>query len=328
MNNCIDVHHHIIPPFYREALEKKFGISADGGIQLPRWSSGGVKFPQWSWETSQNIMKKYHISSAITSISAPGVYFGDIEFAKQLARQCNEYAADMSLSQPKAFGAFATLPLPDIRAALEELNYALDTLKINGIVLLSNYDNMLLGNKHFEPLYKALNERKTNVFIHPTTPIACCSEMAHIPLTMFEFVCDSSRTIIHLLTAGIFERYPNINFIVPHAGGTIPYLAGRIKLYELLSPSIFSNAPKGIDYYLKRLYYDTAMSTSSAQLRCLTDYVSCQQIVRGSDYPFIPDEGISTVFDWFNDCSFITKEERELINYRNMVRLFPQFANV
>jgi len=149
MSHYIDVHHHIIPPCYREALEKKFGLNQSGNIQLPQWSAAGVKFPEWSWESSQHLMQKHHIQSAITSISSPGVYFGDIAFAIRLARECNEYAAEMSEAQPHTYGAFATLPLPDIKAALTELDHALDQLKMDGIVLLSNYDSALLGNEHF-----------------------------------------------------------------------------------------------------------------------------------------------------------------------------------
>lgn len=324
MHQLIDVHHHIIPPCYREALEKKFGLNKQGNIQLPQCTEAGVKFPDWSWESSQELMQKYQIRSAITSISAPGVYFGDIGFAISLARQCNEYAADQSRAQPKHFGAFATLPLPDIKAALQELDYTLDHLNMDGVVLLSNYDEMLLGNPHFEALYQALNARNTNVFIHPTTPMACCADMSHLPPTMFEFVCDTSRTIIHLLTAGVFDRYPRINFIVPHAGGVIPYLAGRLKLYEVLVPHIFKLAPQGVDYYLKRLYYDTAMSTARAQLRCLTDYIPFEQIVVGTDYPFIPDAGLNLVLNGLKDCDFITDKQRELIYSKNMLRLFPK----
>jgi len=143
---------------------------------------------------------------------------------------------------------------------------------------------------------------------------------------MFEFVCDTSRTVLHLLTTGVFERYPNINFIIPHAGGVIPYLAGRIKLYETLAPSTFKKMPKGVDHYLKRLYYDTAMSTASAQLRCLTDYIPFEQIVIGTDYPFIPDEALTLVLDQLRQCDFISDQQRELIYYKNMLRLFPKFV--
>jgi predicted TIM-barrel fold metal-dependent hydrolase len=327
MHHYIDVHHHIIPPFYRIALEKQFGVNAKGFTQLPQWPTGGVKIPEWTWDDSEKTMAKHSIRSALTSISAPGVYFGDVKFAKNMARQCNEYAAEMSRTNPTKYGAFATLPLPDIHAALEELRYVFDVLKMDGIVLLSNYDQMHLGNSHFNPLYEALNERKAKVFIHPTTPTFCCSDMHHLPLTLFEFVCDTSRSVIHLLTAGVFDQFPNIHFIIPHAGGVIPYLAGRFKLYEkFLAPSAFQNTPKGVDHYLKRLFYDTAMATSPSTLRCLTDYVSCEQIVMGTDSPFVSDEGIRAVFDSFNGCDFISSDQKEMIRYKNLERLFPKFA--
>lgn len=314
MSKYIDVHHHILPPFYYKALIEA-GIPKKYGITLP----------EWSVDSSKYLMEKYNIESAITSISTPGTCIGDIELSKKLARQCNDYAAELSAKFPKIYGGFATLPLPHVDASIDEIIHALDVLKMEGVTLLSNYDGLLLGNELLHPLFEELNKRCSTVFIHPTIPSPCCSEMNFLPASMFEFICDSSRTIINMLFSGVFEKYSNIKFIVPHAGGVIPYLAGRIKLYETLMPSLRGNIPKGTDHYLKNLYYDTAMSTSAATLRCLSEFVSVENILVGTDYPFVLDEGIGQTLDLLSQYPHFSEVELELIHFKNMKRLFPRF---
>ena len=160
MNKYIDVHHHILPSFYRDALNEA-GIPKKFGITLP----------EWTLDSSKAMLEKYNIKSAITSISTPGVCIGDMSLSKSLARKCNEYATELSKEYPAVYGGFATLPLPLINETVDEIKYALDILKMDGVTLLSNYDGKLLGNKFFEPVFSALNDRSAIVFIHPD-PIA------------------------------------------------------------------------------------------------------------------------------------------------------------
>ena len=314
MNKFIDVHHHILPQFYRDALNEA-GVPKQFGITLP----------EWTLDSSKNMLEKYNIKSAMTSISTPGVCFGDMRLAKDLARKCNEYATELSQKYPKIYGGFATLPLPLINETIYEIKYALDTLKMDGVTLLSNYDGKLLGNQYFEPVFRELNDRRTIVFIHPTIPSPCCSDMNFLPASMYEFVCDSSRTIINMLFSGIFEKYDQIKFIVPHAGGVIPYLAGRIDLYPLMMPKLMENIPKGALHYLKNLYYDIAMSTSTPTLRCLNEFVSADKILMGSDYPFVSENGLDQILSSLEKYPDFSHEELELIKYKNMETLFPRF---
>lgn len=141
-----DVHHHIVPPEYVRALEGQ-GIT----------NAIGAPFPAWDPETTLAVMDRNGIQTAVTSISAPGVFFGDVDFARTLARRCNEISARLVTDYPGRFGAFATLPLPDAEASLTELAYAADTLKLDGVVLLTNYAGRYLGGPVFEPVFAELN---------------------------------------------------------------------------------------------------------------------------------------------------------------------------
>ncbi len=140
----IDVHHHIIPPVYLEAM-RRVGIADP----IP-----GVDYPDWDVQTTLAVMDRQGIATAIVSISEPGVYFGNVALARDLARQINEFSARLVADHPQRFGAFAVLPLPDVEAALRELAYALDTLKLDGIGLLTNYRGTYLASIRPHPRAK------------------------------------------------------------------------------------------------------------------------------------------------------------------------------
>src|SRR5215467_13524935 len=207
----IDIHHHILPAFYRTVL-------SDLGITV----SGGRPIPEWDLENTLALMDRHAIATAITSISEPGIYFGDETFAKDLARRCNEFSAQLIHDYPQRFGAFAILPLPDIDAALRELEYALDTLKLDGVVLLSSVDGRYLGDPLFDELFSELNRRKAVVFLHPTVPAINSALKLDLPPFLIEFVFDTTRAVTNLLYSGTLDRCPEIHFIVAHAGGTVP----------------------------------------------------------------------------------------------------------
>ena len=153
-----------------------------------------------------------------------------MEVAKELSRQTNEIMANLITKHPGRFGAFATLPLPDVDASLKELEYALDKLKLDGIILLSNYDGYYLGDLRFEKLFVELNRRKTVVFIHPDTPPGIEQSHLGLPESMMDVCFDTTRTVFSLIVNGTTKNYPDIRFILAHTGGTTPYIAARVSI--------------------------------------------------------------------------------------------------
>ena len=212
----IDVHHHIVPKEYLKAL-------ASVGIK----NAVGEPFPQWDIENTLAFMDRQGITVAITSISAPGIFFGDNDFTQKLSRQCNEISACMVREYPNRFGAFAILPLPDIEASLVELEYALDILKLDGVTMLTNIGGIYIGDTHYEELFSELNRRRAVVFIHPNVPPLDTLPMIIKPAVL-EFVFDTTRAIANLIHRGATKRFPDIRFIFSHAGGTAPFIAWRI----------------------------------------------------------------------------------------------------
>jgi len=309
----IDVHHHIVPQEYVKAL-------ANLGVT----ESGGIPFPQWGAEASLDCMDRQGIDAAITSISCPGVYFGDIAFTCDLARRCNEISAQLVNDHPQRFGAFAVLPLPDIDAALLELEYALDILRLDGVTLLASIGSQYLGDPAFDNLFAELNRRKTVIFVHPAVPPGSEVLKLNLPPSIVEFTFDTTRAITNLLYSGTLERCPDISFIFPHAGGTVPYLTWRISLGAWL-PGMNEKVPQGVINYLKRLYYDTALSTTRYTLRSFQELVEPSHLLFGSDFPFLPEPVVVATITELQNYDGFTDQDRRVIERDNALKLFPRF---
>jgi predicted TIM-barrel fold metal-dependent hydrolase len=299
----IDVHHHILPDGYIEDLNHR-GIN----------KSFGLEFPKWSIDKALATMDKAGIQTAVTSVSAPGVYFGDIEAAKRLSRIINDFGSELISRYPTRFGHFATLPLPDIDGSLREIEYALDTLKLDGVILFTHYNERYLGDPYYEDVYRELNKRKTIVFIHPDAPKGIEFTNIGLPPSTFEVVHDTTRAVVNLVYQEVIKKYPNIKFILSHAGGTIPYIAFRISLPD----------PERILTDLKSFYYDTALSTSPYCFNSLAELVYDTHILFGSDSPFANAVLDSSIKGIRNYRGF-TELAKEKIFYQNSVKIFSSF---
>ena len=325
--NKIDVHHHIFPKEYVEAL-KEVGIE----------KSFGVKLPKWTVDTSFEKMKENGVQIAMLSISTPGVYFPDIEvpddFSEVLARLTNEIIAETKDRYSDQFGGFATIPMLNPDAALTELNYALDILHLNGVCLMTNYLGKYLGDETFEPFFKELNKRKAVVYIHPTDPgIEFDSELG-IPNALIEAPFDTTRAVANMMYRGVLDRYPDIRYILSHGGGTIPYIAWRLAGIEYgqkdKKPPIIrtfydflvnGEPSKGLQH-LKRMYYDTANVSGDYAIKTLQDFAGPDHIVFGTDVCIsklapIVTKNLLKQGD-FND------DRLDKMAYANCLKLFPE----
>jgi predicted TIM-barrel fold metal-dependent hydrolase len=272
-------------------------------------------------------MDRAGIATAITSFAAPGVWFEDTAAARSLARRCNEYSARLVSDHPKRFGAFASLPLPDVDGALEEIPYALDTLRLDGFVLLASVGDYYLGDPAYDAVFDELNRRKAVVFVHPNTPATSQALKMKLPGAIVEFVFDTTRAVANLIYSGTLERCPDIRFILSHAGGTVPYVAWRLSLGSL-DPGLHARAPQGAIAYLKRLYYDTAMSANPYALNTLRELVDPSHILFGSDHPYLPEPLIQESIKGLESYTPFEKATRTAIERDNALALFPRLRTV
>lgn len=317
MSNFIDVHHHSFNEKYRQALAK-YGFDNVGGIAPPKWNA----------EIAYAQMQENGIQSAITSISAPGVHFGDDNEAQFLARHCNECSAEFVQDNPKRFGFFAALPLPDVAATLDEIAYSFDVLKADGVVLMSSHlDGTYLGNPRFDEVMAELDRRNAIAFIHPQVPTTGISPDVDIPVFAMDFTFDTTRAAFNLVWRGTIEKYPNIRFILAHAGGTVPYLSWRFDLLWSRGGELRERAPHGAMHYVKKFYYDTALSPTGTTLGSLTQLVDTDHILFGSDFPFAPQIVTSISVDLLQKSDLLNFEQLNSVMRGSALTLFPRFNN-
>ena len=308
--SLIDVHHHFVPPFY--LADNRERITAAGGGRI------NPAYLSWSPEQAIAAMDKYGVATAVLSLSTPGVWFGDPKAAAHTARRVNEYAADLAGNHPVRFGRFAAIPLPDTDGSLREIEYALNVLKVDGIGLLTSYDNKWLGDAAYQPVFEELNRRKAVVFVHPTTPLCCRTLLPAVSPVITEIPQDTTRAVTNLLFTGTFAKFRDIQFVFTHAGGNVPMVLGRMQQYG--PKDMAEKAPNGIEYELKRHYYDIAGTAYKPAIAALTSLVPTTQILFGSDNPFVP---LADTAEGFVRLGF-SIDDRERIGCKNALTLLPR----
>jgi 6-methylsalicylate decarboxylase len=312
----IDVHHHFLPPDVLTDLKRR-------GVH---WTGGSPPVPGWSPSLAREMMERNGIAVAMASV-VPQVDWGDAAAAARCAHMANEYGARIAHDDPEHFGYLATLPLPYVADAARELEYALDVLKADGIILFASQGTQYLGDPSYEEVFQELERRRAIVLIHPNTvPPGAIVPKISVPWGLVEFPFDTSRAVTNLLFTGTLERYPSIRYILSHAGGAIPYLALRLSLGENLPGWPHENAPHGVLHYLKRLYYDTALSTSEQVLAALREFVPTSQVLFGSDYPMVPEKVATIETKMLEQSKVLDDKTRRAIDRDNALALFPRLA--
>jgi predicted TIM-barrel fold metal-dependent hydrolase len=271
----IDVHHHFFPQFLLEA-----------------WQKAGTRNPavvqNWKLDATLEQMDRGGVATAILSL--PGALnFPDLsaEQSRRLARLINEYVIEAMKDHPGRFGLFAFLPMPDVDGSLKEIEYALDTLKADGIGLYTSYGDKWLGHADFKPVMEELNRRKAIVYVHPLSPLCCGSLIPYVPASYVEFTQDTNRAVMSLLVSGTFTRTRDIRWIFSHGGGAVPLLAGRVTSLSKVIKSNADQLPDGINFELKRLYFETANAAYAPNMAALLAFVPVAQVLFGTDYPFV-----------------------------------------
>ena len=304
----IDVHHHLYPPDWMARASQHFRM-------MPVMTG-------WRVEHSLDQMDQAGIQRSMLSVAAPGVWFGDRNEARQLARACNEYGAGLVRDHPGRFGFFAMLPLPDIEGSLREIGYAFETLDVDGIGLFTNYpDNVWLGDPVFAPIYEELNRRKAVAYTHPNTAACCNNLVPGVADTVVEYGASTTRAIANLVFGGFATSYPDIKVIFSHAGGMMPFLIERFEFQATLG-QYTRTLPDGVHPALEHFLYDTAQSINREALGTLMEVVPASQILFGTDYPYR-----SCVEHVANLKRLgLTLADTAAIERGNAVRLMPQLG--
>jgi 6-methylsalicylate decarboxylase len=310
----VDVHAHYLPPAYYDALRDAGVTALDGGIPVPKWRV----------EDSLAMMDRHDIATQMLSVSSPSVNFIAGDKAARLARAVNEAGADYVRAHPSRFGLFATLPMEDVAASRAEIAHAFDRLGADGVAMMTNTGGVYLGDKRYDRVFDELNERKAVVFLHPTSP-ACFEALAlGRPAPVIEFPFDTTRAAVNLVFSGTTKRCPEIKFILPHAGGTLPFLVQRIVGANRLVSSGMDPADALAE--MRRFYCDTAGSANVHAIPALRQLIPVTQILFGSDFPFTPEPAIERFVAFLDSSALFDAEDRIAIARANAIKLFPRFA--
>jgi 6-methylsalicylate decarboxylase len=312
----IDVHHHHRLPVTRGGGR---GSNSKTGPGLAKGTRGQANSAMASWTPALSIehMDRNGIATSIVSLTQQAeILYDGTERGRAFARQINEYGAQMMQDYPGRFGLFASLPLPNLDAALMEIEYAYQTLKADGISLYSSVGEQYIGDSAFAPVFDELNRRQAVVFLHPVTPRCCHNLIPGVPDFETEVDFDTTRAVTSLMTSGTLSRCRNISFILCHAGGTFPVLTERIRDY-------MNRVPNGVTYESQepqRLYFDVAHAANPISLGALMKFAPTTQLLFGTDFP---PESIESTTDPLAAMG-LPADVLQAINRGNAERLFPR----
>jgi predicted TIM-barrel fold metal-dependent hydrolase len=306
----IDVHQHIVPPLWAQALADR------------RMTSGGWAIPAWSGSDAIAMMDRQGIATGILSVTSPGTVLGGGKEGAGLARAVNEYAAELQRMHPDRIGSFASLPLPDVDAAIAEAIYSLDVLHADGVVVMSNVGGKYLGDPDYEPLWAELDRRGATVFVHPAQPPMTLLDGT--PAPMADYVFDTTRTALNMVLNGVMGRYTNMKVILSHGGGFLPFAAYRFSGLRTMLDTTASPESAIVD--LKRFYFDTALAASPSALPSLLAFAEPGHLLYGSDWPFA-NETAGTYFNGFlEEYNGFSDGQAFAIERGSAEVLFPRLA--
>jgi 6-methylsalicylate decarboxylase len=302
----IDVHHHFASPGWLQAMEL---IGADS-----------PQIAHWTVQKSLDDMDKGGVATAVLSGNVPQLRPLAKEPAARIARESNEYVKKLAADHPGRFGLFAVLPLPYIDESLSEIAYALDTLKADGIGVLTNYGDKWLGYSYFDPIWDELNRRKATVFTHPADANCCVNLVQGVPPSAIEWGADTTRTIANLIFSGTSQKYRDINFIFSHGGGALTAVAERFLVQMVSAPPYKGKFTREtVQAELNRFHYDTAQVSLDGTLAALAKLVPTSQILYGTDFPYRiaaqQSKGVDALFDG---------DDRKGVNRDNALRILPR----
>jgi predicted TIM-barrel fold metal-dependent hydrolase len=308
----IDTHHHILPDFFwRETNDSHAPV-------------GGLAPLQWSKEAMISFMDDAGIDVAVTSVSTPGVHLGNSEKARVLARRCNEFAAELVHTRPGRFASFACIPLPDVDASLQELSYAIDVLRLDGLVVFTNSRGVYLGDAALEPVFKELERRQSVVFIHPNASPDAAAHALGLPDNLLDFPTDTNRAVAQMHYTNRFARTPNVKYIMSHAGGSIPYLAARLAIIDEMDFIKGAEQRGTAADMFRRVYWDTALSATDPVFRLLRDVAGIDQVLFGTDFPHLRRDLAVKAKQRILESSELNPSEKHAVLEGNAARLFPR----
>ncbi|KAL2848548.1 amidohydrolase 2 [Aspergillus pseudoustus] len=309
----IDTHQHVFPSMLRKAMADNPHLSV------------GLPNPTWTPQETLAFMASNDIEISILSCALPLTVLaqGNVVKAASLTREVNEYLASLRTQHPTKLGFFASLPsLEDTDRCIEEIQYAFDELRADGVLLFTSYNNKYLGHPDFEPIWRELNTRVAVVFTHPTIEGArenSIHEPFTIPPPLLDWTHETSRAAVHLILTNSLRRFPECKIILSHGGGTLPFIAGRM---AALQTPLCGKSETEFLGDARRFYYDIALvGPPTTPLQLVLEFADEGHVLYGSDFPFLAAEAVAGRWGLIGDEELLFKTGTAA------QVLFPRFAD-
>ena len=290
----IDIHHHVI------------------GKNNPN----AALVPPWDMKIDEEALDRMGITGALLSLP--------VSASPEVTRQMNNFLAQFAAYDSKKYGMLACLPMEYAEDALKEINYAYETLKADGFSIPSNTKGVYPGDDRMNEILAELNRRSAVVLLHPTKPAEVNDSLYVKDMSIYEFPFDTTRAMMDLIYRSKIQKYPNIKWIVSHAGGVIPYIAYRLS--TVAEENKASNLSEDdVLASLKSLYYDVALSTDPSVFSALKELVGASHILFGTDYPLRQEKGVTKSIEQISSYYGFDDSEKEQIMAETAKKLFPRF---
>ena len=313
----IDVHAHLYDERYLEELGRLLAnpqteVEKASAKQYARTMATPAN---WDVDERVGLMERIGLDYQVLSLSIPMSYDGDAPTRLRLAQLTNDRFAEAVRKHPKHFFAFASLPLPDIDASLKELERCQDELHTVGVGFGSNIRGMRLDDPHLAPIFEEMDRRGLTAFLHPNIPVCSGPDVDGFNIMAgLAYIFDTGITVYRMIFSGMLDRYPRLKIIVPHLGGMLPYLTGRIDGGQRRVAAM----PRPPSEYMNELYYDT-VSQHPPALRLAKEQFGAEHLMLGSDYP-LGSTPLEDSVRFVSDAGF-SPSERDLVLGGNAARV-------
>jgi len=285
----VDFHNHYYPFEFLEAIREggsRFGVTEDeeGNPVLHSPGDYNVLVPgHRDLDIRERVLDEAGIDMQVITFTAPGTSIETPERAVHLSRIVNDALSNEMRSRSR-FTALATLPMNDPDAAAREAERVLGSLGMPGVMLYSNASGVPLYDDRFRPVYERLNEAGAVIYVHPTYPVGVEVMKRFMLMPMVGFLMDTTLAAAGLVYSGTFEMYPDIDWVLAHLGGAVPYMAERFDRGFEAYPECREHCSVLPSEQLRRVYYDT-VNFDPACLHLAIEFAGVDRIVAGSDYP-------------------------------------------
>ena len=299
----IDMHSHYFPDKYYHLLNK-YDITHPDNVFVPKWNL----------KDHLSKMEKANIIYTALSITSPFFNFVDSSELAEAVRECNEEGSKIADENPDKIGILASLPLPDVQASIDEIEYCTKKLNVKGFALPTHASGVYMGNPALDPVMKALDDVGALVTLHPTSPALVIENVNEtLPIPLFEFYVDTTRAMLNMVYRKVFDKFPNIRFVMPHGGGCFTTMVERL--------SSGAGAALDIRGNMKKMYFDLAGSPLPIHLPMLLEIVGAEKLVYGVDFPYPSLEDGIAHGNKLDNSDLLSEDQRRTIYIENAKKL-------